>query len=51
MLNILAHSFMTATRVDAPEIMDAPKPKRKLSWAAPAYWKMRPTRVVDLENL
>ena len=51
MLNIFAHSFMTATRLDSPKITEAPKPRRKPRWTAPAYWRMRPERRVDLDNL
>lgn len=53
MLGILAHSFMTATRVNEAEITDfhAAKTARKRRWTAPEYWRMKPSRSVNLDDL
>ncbi|MFT7593867.1 MAG: hypothetical protein ACI8R4_001183 [Paracoccaceae bacterium] len=52
MLDILARSFMTATRVNAPETPKAatPKPIAKPRWAAPAYWRQRPELSADQDR-
>ena len=39
MLTVFARSFMTATRVDAPDLRDAPNPnQRKTRWLPEHHW-------------
>ena len=49
MLDILARSFLTATRVDTPKTPKGavPKPIVKPRWAAPTHWLQRPRRLTE----
>ena len=52
MLNVLARSFMTATRIDTPRIQDVPKQgDRKRRWLPENHWWIKNPRDVDLGNL
>jgi len=53
MLNIYAASFMTATRLNAPKLRDAPKPnapKRK-RWLPAGHWWVSKSRELNPRNL
>lgn len=43
MLDILARTFLTATRVNTPVVSEKPEPTPagKTRWAAPAHWWQR----------
>ncbi len=52
MLTIYAKSFMTATRLDAPHIRDAPKPSApKRRWLPVGHWWLQNKRDIDLCEL
>ncbi|SDX49820.1 hypothetical protein SAMN05444358_106170 [Ruegeria halocynthiae] len=52
MLTVFARSFMTATRIDAPHIRDAPKPgHHKRRWLPENHWWIKHPRAVDLNDL
>ncbi len=53
MLTVFARSFMTATRINAPTIRDAPKPKKKHKsrWLPEGHWWTETRRDVDLSDL
>ncbi|MGI9368039.1 MAG: hypothetical protein ACR2O2_04295 [Ruegeria sp.] len=52
MLTVFAKSFMTATRINAPRVRDAPKqnePKR--SWLPDGHWWKETRTEIDLNDL
>ena len=53
MLNIFAHTFMTATRTDRYTVRDAPRPNATppRRWLPSGHWWVQPMRDVDLDNL
>ncbi|MFK7751607.1 MAG: hypothetical protein AB8B51_03565 [Sedimentitalea sp.] len=53
MLNIYAHSFMTATRSNCVQLRDHPKTSAapKYRWLPSGHWWLKPTRCVDLDRL
>ncbi|MDU9002845.1 hypothetical protein [Sedimentitalea todarodis] len=52
MLNIYAHSFMTAARTETTKLYDAPAKKpTKRRWLPAGHWWLRPSRCVDLDKL
>ncbi len=52
MLDVLARSFMTATRIDTHHIRDAPKPgAKKRRWLPEGHWWTEKRREVDLNDL
>lgn len=51
MFTVFARTFLTATRVDAPVIRDAPKPNQsKKEWLPDSHWWKEPLRDVDLND-
>lgn len=53
MLNIFATTFMTATRLGAPKLRDAPKPNApaRKRWLPAGHWWVGGHRDVDINNL
>ncbi len=53
MLMIYAKSFMTASRLNTPELRDAPArgQRRKKRWLPAGHWWLRHGRTADLDNL
>ncbi|WP_170479087.1 hypothetical protein [Ruegeria arenilitoris] len=52
MLSIYAKSFMTATRINAPTIVDAPRRKSaKRHWLPNGHWWLQRKRDIDLRHL
>lgn len=52
MLNVFARSFMTATRINTPQVYDAPKPgRRQRRWLPENHWWIESPRDVDLKDL
>lgn len=52
MLNIYAHSFMTAARTETTKLYDvAPKAPAKRRWLPEGHWWLRPSRRVDLDKI
>jgi hypothetical protein len=53
MLNIYAHSLMTATRTNTVKLRDVPpKPAQiKRRWLPAGHWWLRPERDIDVDRL
>ena len=50
MLNIYAHSFFTASRINANRLRPAPRAD-DTRWLPKGHWWLRPEREVDPEKL
>lgn len=52
MLNIYAHSIMTAARTETTKLYDVPpKATAKRRWLPEGHWWLRRSRGVDLDKL